>query len=64
MYLLFSLSVREMKIYGKLNWGPKQEENTDEAAIAVPGAAEEENVNEEYECISGLLDELGDQMGR
>ena len=44
--------------------GSQQEENPDEAAIAEPGAADEENVNEEYECISGLLDELGDQMGR
>jgi len=36
----------------------------DEEAIAEPGAADEENVNDEYECITGLLDELGDQMGR
>lgn len=28
------------------------------------GPAEEENEQDEYECITGLLDELGDQMGR
>jgi len=36
----------------------------DDEAVAEPGAADEENVNEEYECITGLLDELNDQMGR
>ena len=36
----------------------------DDEAVAEPGAADEENVNEEYEGITGLLDELNDQMGR
>ena len=40
------------------------EEKHDETAVAVPGAADEENGTDEFECISGLLDELGDQMGR
>jgi hypothetical protein len=30
----------------------------------VVGPAEEENAEDEYECISGLLTELADQMGR
>ena len=30
----------------------------------VAGPAEEENAEDEYECISGLLTELADQMGR
>jgi len=40
------------------------EKKLDEDAVAVAGAADEENVNEEYECITGMLQELGDQMGR
>ena len=28
------------------------------------GPAEEENEQDEYECITGLLDELNGQMGR
>ena len=54
------------EVYGQLSWSPKQgeEKMDEEGELAVPGAADEENVNEEYECITGLLDELSDQMGR
>ena len=39
-----------------------EDEEKEEEVQAV--AAEEENIQEEYECITGLLGELDEQMGR